>query len=150
MSFFKHHIRWISLLLLISFSGVSGLLMFGVEVYAWTKMTQQFLKKDTPRVALKKTFDEKHPCYYCKHLRAARAKEAKAMAKEAAPNHATIPLRSPSLRMEALHLARLREGDVKLQNPHEFKSQRWVIQDLQWWSQFDSPPTPPPKVSATS
>ena len=60
--------RMLAFCMLVSLFGSSGGLIFGIQFFAWTKMTQKFLQKDTARVALKKTFDGKHPCQICKHL----------------------------------------------------------------------------------
>ena len=60
--------RILAFLMLVSLIGSSGGLIFGIQFFAWTKMTQKFLKKDSAQVALKKTFDGKHPCQICKHL----------------------------------------------------------------------------------
>jgi hypothetical protein len=77
MRFFKLYQQRIALLLALSFIGYSGSFALGVQVFAWAKMTATFLKHDAPKMALRKTFDGKHPCEICKHLREMHAKDAK-------------------------------------------------------------------------
>jgi len=49
------------------FCAAGGHLVF-VQAFAWAKMTYSFAQGGSLRVAVKKTFDGKHPCQICKKL----------------------------------------------------------------------------------
>jgi len=42
--------------------------VFIVQALAWVKMTYTFAHQDNLNVALKKTFDNRHPCEICKEI----------------------------------------------------------------------------------
>ena len=136
MSFFKRHLRPIALLLAISFAGCSGSFLLGIQVFAWAKMTTQFMKHDAPRLALRKTFDEKHPCEICKHLREVRAKQA---------SHPTAPAHCTPNSNEQNVVANLSENLITDSFLRNFKTLSWLATKVSADSRADSPVTPPPK-----
>ncbi len=138
MSFFKRHLRPIALLLAISFAGCSGSFLLGVQVFAWAKMTTQFMKHDAPRLALRKTFDDKHPCEICKHLREVRAKQA---------SHPTAPAHRTPSSSEQNVLAKLSGTFITDSFSRNFKILSWFSTQNTSDSRVESPLTPPPKFT---
>ena len=68
----------LALTCLIFIIGLDGPAVFIVQAFAWTKMAYTFGHGDSTLVALKKTFDGKHPCNICKRLSLHTAPQMKA------------------------------------------------------------------------
>ncbi len=107
----------------------------GVQLFAWAKMSTQFLKHDAPRLALRKTFDDQHPCEICKHLQEMRAKQA--------AQHNT-PAQRTSTSQELNVLAGVSAQAIQ-SAPQNFKLLFWQIIETAGPARADSPLTPPPK-----
>jgi hypothetical protein len=137
MRFFKLHQQRIALILALAFISSSGSFALGVQVFAWAKMTTRFLKHDAPMMALRKTFDEKHPCEICKHLREMRARDAKAPLNpvQCAPN---------SSEQNCVALARLTSS--ALVSP-PVMSLDWQITNWRAHARAEIPITPPPRLT---
>jgi|GEM_PF-3627238 len=59
----------LTLLTLLSMASSSGVLAFGVQLFAWASMVRDFSAAGSaPAVAVKKTLNGRHPCKLCKKV----------------------------------------------------------------------------------
>ena len=117
--------KWLVVLALVVSTGGHW---FALQTVAWFTMAVNFAQQDPLDIALKKTFDGKHPCRICKTVEAGRKSEQK----------------QPTLKVEPkLEFCFSRQA-VTVPMP-SLLTNHLTIFDTSLSSRSEAPPTPPPR-----
>jgi hypothetical protein len=116
--------KWLVVLALVVSTGGHW---FALQSFAWVRMAVDFAQIDPLAVALKKTFDGKHPCRICKTVREGRKSEQK---------QATLKVET---RLDFLF------DREAVQSPVPPTASHHTVFIASHFSRTDSPPTPPPR-----
>jgi len=118
--------KWLVVLTLVVSTGGHW---FALQSVAWFTMAVNFSQTDPLDVALKKTFDGKHPCRICKTVEEGR---------KSAQKQATLKVETK------LDFLCARDAVALPEPPAQVHHTVFVASPL---SRKDSPPTPPPRAA---
>jgi len=137
----RRHFSILAFLTALSVVGSSGGFVFGAQLFAWATMAHSFLKAgSSPKTAVSKTLDGRHPCKLCKKLNRHHLSDAKEE-----KNLPSSPRRGPDLRAEeALTPGRVEGLEFNSEAYFKVKFSQFEIAVPTSFSH--SPPTPPPRV----